>query len=218
MSRSLVLSLAVLAYVILGSGLAYAQEKKDTEKKEAEQKAPEGKQTDSDGGGETGDTTEFLRSLSMGVGSMKLKTDEVKKAAVVGGVVRIDETSRNRNSFWLQTNWIYALKPGQKGLDWFPTTIRPGIWAGLELGADNKLASGIAGGLQISFIEAGKKTDNGTRKSLNLGYGWYRSSMQVLADGVETGKALPTGVESVGYKQIGVNGTMWMLSLNVTGF
>lgn len=167
--------------------------------------------------GGNGSETEnaFLRQFSIGVGSMNLKRDEIKKASVAGGVVRVDESSRYRNAFWLQTNWSLKNSVYFKG----GPAVRPGVWAGLEMGSDNKLANGIAAGFQLSFIQLTNGADGkkGTT-ALNIGYGWYRSSMQVLADPLEAGKALPAGLESVAYRQQSVNGSMWMLSLNVASF
>jgi len=158
----------------------------------------------------------FLRQFSVGVASMNLRTPEIRKASVGGGVVRIDESSQYRNAFWLQTNWIVDKKPF--GWSLWPSSIRPGIWAGLEVGTDSKLLNGIAAGLQVSFIRLQKGSNGESTSAVNFGYGRYRSSIQTLADGIEAGKPLPSGLESVSYAQRSITGKMWMLSLNVSAF
>lgn len=151
---------------------------------------------------------DYSQYFSFGLAVLNYSSPYVKQAEVLGGNVRITDTVDQRITPWLQAQYIFD--------GWWPGSshIKPGIFVGVGLGSESNFLEtfGIGGMISMKRTSWGDKVNTG---ALNIGLGVYTSKVQKLADGIEEGQPLPTGVESIRFKTESDVGIMLNLSFSI---
>ena len=156
-------------------------------------------------------TTEknFTANFGGGAAIFFLNRPQIDTAVISGGNVVVTKQRSHRVGTWLQANYIWdgAKVPvfGSRGYT------APGIFVGLGSGANGEFLDTFGGGFMIA-LKRTRKSDTSNKQSLNLGVGYYFSTIKRLADGIIENKPLPMGFESIQYKESSASGFMANLS------
>jgi hypothetical protein len=155
----------------------------------------------------TGSLPSFYSNFTIGVATLFLPRSNIESAEVVGGNVIVTREQRHRVTPWLQANYFWDGWAARKGF----THTAPGIFVGVGGGANGDFLNTVAIGGMLGFKRKrlGDPTD---KASLNLGVGYYWSTIRRLANGIEEGMPLPDGVESPLLVDRTVNGPMLNVS------
>jgi len=190
--------------------LAAAEE----EKAEAKQKL-ENAYADRRGEGEAG----FFANFGLGAAVFMLNRAHIDEAVVQGGVVRVTKQRDDKVSLWLQAN---ALFENLNILDFLSDRIIPGVFVGLGGGPNAEFLDTFGGGALIAIPTCSKSStpkEGGEkegaeqcRKSLNIGAGYFTSTVRRLGDGIKEGEPLPEGVEGIYFKDRSASGWMFTVS------
>jgi hypothetical protein len=174
------------------------QEKEDLEKEKQLAKTKE--DLDSRGSVEN-----FNANFGIGASVFLFDRPHVDTAEIVGADRKVIVTRQRKHqvSPWLQANYVWDAMGSE--------TISPGIFVGLGMGADNSFLDTFGGGFQLSFKRR-QKSNSAKRESINVGIGYYVSTIQELANGIEDGKPLPADYDQIKFQNRSINGFMLSLS------
>lgn len=163
-------------------------------------------------------------------GVFGLGDSRIQEAEVIGGIVRVKDDDDVQFGPVLELHkFIKPLKSEQLvkvGNDWVLAEDMPdgcvptgavvktvplwsmGPFVALRLGSDETIIQSFGGGLVFGFREA----ENDTSLNLGLAFVWD-PSVQVLGDGIEANKPLPSGETEIRYRTTNKVGILAMFSV-----
>lgn len=164
-------------------------------------------------GGKTEDVTqnlapngtieELMSNLSLGIAVIGFTKPEIVSATIENKFVRVTEKRSMRAGPWLQTGYVW---PGNKN------SVGYGFFVGAEVLSGNKLINAVGIG---PLIQIKRGSDKDGKKPINLGFGLQWSTMQVLGNGIEEDKEVPSGTEAIRFKTITRPGVVVNFSMDL---
>lgn len=143
-------------------------------------------------------------NFAAGVGSISLKTPDIRAAVVDQGVIRVTDEEKLKLGLWLSTNTYF-----------FQTTTnrsRVGLFLATQLGGggSSDLLNAFAIGLSFTSNHISNAKPGNAPLVYQIGYGITR--VQTFADGFSNGMTLPSGTSQPLFKKTTREGLVALVS------
>jgi hypothetical protein len=194
MSRYLQMVAAITlgCLALVNVGLA-ADEIKVKEKTPEERKAEDAAATTAkDAADSTSETKWASLGFAAGVGVTFLSNRNIESAEVHNGVIRVTSEQKQQRGVWLESHYLLCKWGANKRFGFGP-------FLGLQIGSEDGLFNAVGAGLIVAMRRA-PLSPVFNNLGFNVGIGATSSKIQVLGDEMRANQALPTGEESVRFK------------------